>query len=82
MDDRLKELKNRWDESEQRRRMAYRRVQWLEKQILESETEEEFDQRNEEIEQAIGYTRQCGIEEINALLAYSKAEFENQLCAK
>ena len=55
-------LRQQEKETDKRRRMAARRVKWLEKLLFQSTNGKEFDRLNEELESAISTAQFYGIE--------------------
>lgn len=72
----LTRLRQEADAAEKRRRMAARRVTWLEQLLYQSATGEQFDSRNAELEKAIEAAQLYGLEAMKARAAYCTADIQ------
>ena len=72
----LNRLKAEADETEKRRRMAARRVTWLEQQLYQCTTGADFDAKNAELEEAMKVTQLYGLQALKARLAYTNADIQ------
>ena len=72
----LEKLRLEADEAEKRRRMAARRVTFLERLIYQSATVEQFDGLNEELEQAISTAKLYELQALRAKGAYTTADIQ------
>lgn len=76
MNNELTRLRQEADAAEKRRRMAARRVTWLEQLLYQSVTGEQFESRNAELETAIAETRLLGLQALKAKAAYDTADIQ------